>query len=93
MRQRTFVKSPAPAIIAMSLLHLGFLDQPFRSEQCLTNISNNVNFHILIHKQQCIKVGHHPKGSDIGSSIFELLQVDQVQVLMITNAFEQGNWG
>ena len=45
------------------------------------------------YQQQCIRVGHHPKGSDIGSSIFELLQVDQVQVLMITNAFEQGNWG
>ena len=45
------------------------------------------------YQQQCIRVGHHPKGSDIGSSIFELLQVDQVQVLMITNALEQGNWG
>ena len=45
------------------------------------------------YQQQCIRVGHHPKCSDIGSSIFELLQVDQVQVLMITDAFEQGNWG
>ena len=44
-------------------------------------------------QQQHISVGHHPKGSDIGSSIFELLQVDQVQVLVIFNAFEQRNWG
>ena len=40
------------------------------------------------YQQQCVRVGHHPKGSDIGSSIFELLQVDQVQVLVIFNAFE-----
>ena len=48
MRQRTFFKSPAPAIIAMSLLHLGFLDQPFRSEHCLSIISNHVSCQILI---------------------------------------------